>query len=350
MKTKYLNVQRELVLESGKKISNPTIAYHTYGKLNKKKDNVVWVCHALTANSDVFSWWEGLVGHNDLFNPEEHYIICANILGSHYGTTSPLSINAATEEPYYHSFPEFTIRDIVALHKDLASHLQIDSINILIGGSMGGHQALEWAIQAPVLIQHLILLATSAVHSPWGVAFNESQRWAIESDNTWHLSSNDAGINGMKVARSMALLSYRNFITYDKFQQSTDTDLVYPARAVSYQRYQGEKLAQRFNAFSYWHLSKAMDSQNVGRGRGGIEKALSEISAKTLIISVENDMLFPFSDQLLLNKHIPNSSIAIISSDYGHDGFLIETEKIGKKISLFLNSKEIQPENHFVEA
>jgi len=342
MKLKHFKLQKDLALESGEKLSKPTIAYHTYGELNEAKDNVVWVCHALTANSDVFSWWEGLVGHNDLFNPEEHYIICANVLGSHYGTTSPLSINEQTGEPYYHTFPEFTIRDIVELHKALAAHLNIESINILIGGSMGGHQALEWAIQAPDLFQHLILLATSAMHSPWGVAFNESQRWAIESDATWSNNNDEAGLQGMKVARSAALLSYRNFITYDKFQQTNDTDLIYPARAVSYQRYQGEKLAQRFNAFSYWHLSKAMDSQNVGRSRGGIEKALSLINAKTLIISIESDILFPLSDQLLLNKYIPNASIAIMSSDYGHDGFLVETEKITKKISLFLKSNQVQ--------
>jgi len=339
MDTRYLTLEKSIELESGSQLSNPTIASHTYGQLNAAKDNVVWVCHALTANSDVFSWWSGLFGENDLFNPNDYFIVCANVLGSHYGTSSPLSINPDTSQPYYHDFPEYTIRDIVVLHEALAEHLEIEQIHLLLGGSMGGHQALEWAIKDDNVIQNLILIATSAVHSPWGVAFNESQRWAIENDNSWKEKRDDAGIEGMKAARSMALLSYRNFKTYGMSQQASSEELLFPDRASSYQRYQGEKLAKRFNAFSYWYLSKAMDSQNVGRGRGGgVAKALSSITAKTLIVSLKDDVLFPIEDQLLLKKHIPEATITLIESDYGHDGFLIETEKISKEINWFLKS------------
>src|SRR5690606_7210777 len=136
-------------LESGKRIKNLEIAYHTYGKLNSEKDNAVWVCHALTANSDVFEWWPGLFGEKDLFNPKDHFIICANIIGSPYGTTSPLGINPATNQPYYLSFPQFSVRDIAAAHQLLADHLGIKKIAVAIGGSLGGQQALEWAIADP---------------------------------------------------------------------------------------------------------------------------------------------------------------------------------------------------------
>ena len=166
-------------LESGKKLRNLEIAYHTYGKLNAKKDNVIWVCHALTANSDVLDWWKGLFGNNLLFNPEEHFIVCANVIGSNYGSTNPLSENPTTGQPYYLSFPAFTIRDLVAAHHLLAKHLTIGNIKVAIGGSLGGQQALEWALAGTNLIENLILVATNAVHSPWGIAFNESQRLAI---------------------------------------------------------------------------------------------------------------------------------------------------------------------------
>jgi homoserine O-acetyltransferase len=140
-------------LENGKKLRNLEIAYHTFGKLNAKKDNVVWACHALTANSDVLDWWAGLFGNKSLFNPDEHFIVCANILGSNYGTSNPLSTNPVTGLPYYLAFPEFTIRDFASAHQLLAEHLGIERIKVAIGGSLGGQQALEWSIAKPNLIE-----------------------------------------------------------------------------------------------------------------------------------------------------------------------------------------------------
>lgn len=336
-------LNKHIELESGRLLVQPTIAFHTYGTLNANKSNVVWVTHALTANSDAYDWWPGLVGPGDYINEREHFIVCANVLGSHYGTCSPLSIDPDSGQPYYQTFPEFTIRDIVRLHIELAEHLGIGDIHLLIGGSMGGHQALEWAITEPRRIHHLVLVATSAVHSPWGVAFNESQRAAIESDPTWDERQDGAGLEGMKVARSVALLSYRNFKTYQKTQQPSSGELMFPDRAASYQRYQGEKLANRFNALSYWYLSKAMDSQNVGRDRGGVEAALARVTARTLVISLEDDVLFPISDQLRLVKGIPRAVHQFIPSFYGHDGFLIEVEKITRSLHHFLESPAEAP-------
>ena len=323
-------------LENGKKLRKIELAYQTYGKLNAKKDNVIWACHALTANSDVLDWWKGLFGNNDLFNPEEHFIICANVLGSHYGSTSPLSENPVTGLPYYLSFPEFTIRDLVSAHRLLAEHLGIKNIKVLIGGSLGGQQALEWAVTDGSAIENLILVATNAVHSPWGIAFNESQRLAISTDRSFYAQKPDGGLKGLKTARSIALLSYRSYDAYTDTQLESVNDKTGSFRASSYQNYQGEKLCKRFNAYSYWYLSKAMDSHNVGRGRKSVTEALSTVKPNTLVIGVENDVLFPISEQEFLAKHIPDASFHAIKSAYGHDGFLIETDILTNVIGNFL--------------
>ncbi len=323
-------------LESGKKLRNLEIAYQTYGKLNANKDNIVWACHALTANSDVLDWWKGLFGSNALFNPEEHFIICANVIGSHYGTTNPLSVNPVTGQSYYLSFPEFTIRDLAAAHELLAGHLEITSVKTLIGGSLGGQQALEWAISGKTSIQNLILVASNAVHSPWGIAFNESQRLAISTDRTFYSNQHDGGQKGLKTARSFALLSYRTYDAYNETQLESVNEKVTDFRASSYQNYQGEKLCKRFNAYSYWYLSKAMDSHNVGRGRKSIVDALKLVKSNTLVIGIENDILFPVTEQQFLAKHIPDAEFSSIKCAYGHDGFLIETDKLTNIIGQFL--------------
>ena len=323
-------------LENGKKLRNVDIAYQTYGKLNAKKDNVIWVCHALTANADVLDWWKGLFGSNALFNPEEHFIICANVLGSHYGSTNPLSRNPVTGLPYYLSFPEFTIRDLVKAHQLLAAHLGIEQIKVLIGGSLGGQQAVEWAIIDSKIIKNLILVATNAVHSPWGIAFNESQRLAISTDRSFYAQQPDGGLKGLKTARSIALLSYRTYDAYVATQLESVNDKTGSFRASSYQNYQGEKLCKRFNAFSYWYLTKAMDSHNVGRGRESVTNALRLIKSNTLVIGIENDVLFPLSEQQFLADHITGASLQSIKSAYGHDGFLIETDTLTNIIGTFL--------------
>ncbi len=325
-------------LESGKQLSELQIGFHTYGILNKNRDNVVWVCHALTANSDVFDWWKGFFGEGSYFNPNEHFVICANIIGSPYGSSNPLSINPETGNAYYLDFPQFTIRDIVKAHQLLASYLGIHHIKILIGGSLGGQQAMEWAILEPQKIKNLILIATNAKHSPWGIAFNESQRLAISADPTFYNNVPDGGKNGLKAARSMALLSYRNYKTYAVTQQEEEETLVDGYKAASYQKYQGEKLVNRYNAYSYWYLSKSMDSHNVGRGRHGVEKALSLIKARTLVIGIKSDLLFPIDEQQYLFRHIPKSAFAELESFYGHDGFLIETGILTKIITSFFKT------------
>lgn len=314
-------------LENGQSLENLTIAYHTAGTINKNKDNIIWVCHALTANSDVFDWWAGLFGENDLFNPNDHFIICANVIGSNYGTTNPLSDNPETNSPYYRDFPIITIKDMANAHQLLAEHLGITSIHLLIGGSLGGQQALEFTLLNKVKVDNLVLLATNAAHSPWGIAFNESQRLAIEADSTFNDKTEDGGRNGLIAARTIAMLSYRTYTIYEQ-NQKDDHSIYNDFKASSYQKYQGDKLANRFNAHSYWTLSKAMDSQNIARNKESLENSLAQISSNTIVIGVSSDILFPPSEQKFIANHIPNAKYIEIESLFGHDGFLVELEKL----------------------
>lgn len=329
-----LQINEPFRLESGEVLSKLEVYYKTYGTYQPDSSKVIWVCHALTANADVFDWWPGLFGEQDLFNPRDYFIVCINNLGSCYGTTGPLSINPESGKPYFHAFPFFTIRDMARVHALVHQKLQFGKIHLLIGGSQGAQQAMEWAIDAPNLFDNLALIATNAKHSPWGIAFNETQRMAIETDPSWKNNAADAGIQGMQTARAVALLSYRNYFTYQHAQQGKNFDGT--PKAVSYQRYQGEKLARRFNAFSYHRLSKAMDSHDVGRGRGGLAKALRSIKTNTLVVSILSDLLFPPEEQLFLKEHIAHAQYAEIDSVYGHDGFLVETQKLSSILKHFL--------------
>lgn len=333
---------QSFTLESGNTLLGFHLAYTTYGTLNENRDNAVWVFHALTANSDAAEWWHGLVGSDCLLNPQDYFIVCVNMPGSCYGSSSPLDADPQTGEPYYHHFPWFTTRDMIRAYQHLKNRLGISKIFIGIGGSMGGQQLLEWAVEEPELFQNLIPIATNAQHSPWGIAFNATQRFCIEHDDTWKEKNGRAGIEGMKTARAVALLSYRNYHTYSAAQHgpteptknlSIDAQIF---NAETYQRYQGEKLAKRFNAFSYYFLSKGMDAHDVGRGRGSAAAALQKIQAATLVISIHSDILFPPEEGHFLAGHIPGAVFHLIDSPYGHDGFLLEFEQLTHVIQPFL--------------
>ncbi|MCB9049754.1 MAG: homoserine O-acetyltransferase [Lewinellaceae bacterium] len=336
---KFLNTTAPFALESGASLAELKIAYTTYGRLSPRQDNVVWICHALTANSEAEEWWPGLVGKGKLFDPEHHFIVCANILGSCYGSTNPRSIDPLTGQPYGREFPLVTIRDMVRAHQLLQAHLGIERIRLAIGGSMGGQQVLEWAVTDPGLFENICVLASNAQHSPWGIAFNEAQRMAIEADPTLYDDNEEAGRRGLEAARAIAMLSYRNYRTYQQSQQEEEPLKLDDFRASSYQRYQGYKLHQRFDVLSYLSLSKAMDSHNLGRGRGSHEKALAQIEANALVIGIQSDVLFPVEEQAFIANHITRARLELIDSIYGHDGFLIESEAIGRLVRPFLEGK-----------
>ena len=330
----FYNHLEPFALESGQKLENLRIGYHTYGSLNSDKSNVVWVCHALTASSDVPEWWEKLVGPEGLLNPNDHFIVCANIIGSCYGSSNPLDKDN-NEQAYLLDFPDFTMRDIVKAHLLLKQHLEIGSIYLCMGGSCGGQQALEFAIMCPDPVQNLFVIAASARETAWSIAIHTAQRMAIEADGTWGEAHANSASQGLKAARGMGLLSYRSFQAY--IDKQTDNDnKISDFKAESYIRYQGQKLADRFNAYSYWYLTKALDSHNIGRGRNGVENALKMIRSKTLVIGIDSDILIPFSEQQHIAEYIPQSQLYKLHSIYGHDAFLIEQEEISKELRNFL--------------
>jgi homoserine O-acetyltransferase len=331
-----LRFNQPFELENGSVLPEIDIAYHTYGTLNANRNNVVWVCHALTANSDASEWWSGLIGEGKLFDPKEYFIVCANMLGSCYGATNADSINPTTEERYGKDFPLITIRDMVNSHQILKKHLNINKIRVAIGGSMGGQQVLEWSIIAPNLFEQIIIIAAGAKLNAWSRGWNSAQRMALEADATLFDNIPNAGEKGLQAARAMGMMCYRTYEAYNQLQLDND-EVLDDYKIDSYLHYQGEKLSNRFTALAYWSVTKSMDSHNVGRNRGGIEKALKKVLADTLIIGIQSDILFPIEEQIELATHIPQSQLDIIDSSYGHDGFLIENEKITLLVHRFMD-------------
>ncbi len=332
---KTLNVKEPFTTETGAILPELEIAYNTYGKLNISADNVIWVCHALTANSDVEAWWPGMVGEGLLFDTSKHFVVCANVLGSCYGTTGPASVNPETGRPWLRDFPLITVRDLVNVHEILRKHLGIKRIHSVIGASIGGYQALEYTIMYPGLIQRLILLASGTKQTPWALAFSESMRLAMEADQTFASGQPDGGKKGLKAARSIALISYRTAEAYNQTQKEDDNEKLTSFKAASYQAYQGDKLVKRFNPYSYWCLTCLSDTHNIGRHRGGVLNALKLIKAEVLCVGIKSDILFPPDEQKLIASNAEKAKYEEIDSSYGHDGFLIETKLVTDVINKF---------------
>ena len=318
----YYHHKRPFVLETGVILEEMTIGYHTFGRLDADGGNVVWVCHALTANSDAAEWWSGLIGPGKVIDTNKYFVVCDNILGSCYGTEAALF---GGDNPTL-----VTIRDMVGVHRLLREHLGIERIRLLMGGSMGGYQVLEWAIQEPAVIRELFLIGTAASESAWGIAIHTAQRLAIEADPSWTEKGEDAGKKGLLAARGIGMLTYR---TYQQFvsAQTGPPGPLEGFRSESYIRYQGETLAQRFFARNYWLLTRSMDSHHLARGRGDhLETVLRRIRQRALVMGIDSDLLCPFVEQNFLARHMPNAHLIGIDSIYGHDGFLTESAKIGE--------------------
>jgi homoserine O-acetyltransferase/O-succinyltransferase len=328
-------------LETGGQLAGFQLKYTTLGKLNHEHSNIIWVCHALTGSSDFTDWWGDLFRVGSFFDPQEYFIICVNMLGGCYGSTGPISHNPQTGKPFYHTFPSLTNRDIVAAFDLLRAELQITKIHTLLGGSLGGQQVLEWAIIRPDVFSYIIPMACNAFHSPWGIAFNEAQRMAIEADPTWKENDLRAGSEGLRAARAIGMISYRHYDTFAHTQAEKTTDKLEDFRASSYQRYQGQKLVNRFNAFTYWRFSQMMDSHNVARGRESAKAALGLIKAKALVIGIDSDFLFPVSEQKFVAEHIPGAEYKEITSLYGHDGFLVEFDQLDTVLKQFYHTKKL---------
>ena len=332
IKHEYIHEGR-FEFEAGGSIENLHVAYHTSEKPWEEDDErkVIWICHALTANSDPEEWWPELVGPGKLFDTEKYFVVCANMLGSPYGSSGPSSINPVTGQPYYFDFPLITVRDIVKANDLVRRHLGIKQIDLMIGGSIGGFQSLEWAVMEPDVIKRVVGIACAVKCSAWLAAYNESMRMAMEADPTFRrCESLKGGEAGLRCARSIALISYRSYQGYNLKQSEQDEDFMFASRCASYQRYQGKKLSDRFDAYSYNSMVYITDSHNVGRNRNGVTAALNSVKANTICVGIDSDGLFPCCEQKFMAEHIPGAKYREITSLFGHDGFLLEWEQITK--------------------
>ena len=335
-------------LESGKVLDEVNVRYKTWGTLNENADNAIVVCHALTGNAALDSWWGGLLGPDLPFDTNKYFVVCANVLGSCYGTTGPTSINPTTNNEYASDFPHVTVRDSVKAHQELLKDgLNVKSIKSVIGGSMGGMQVLEWMFYGSDFVRTGIPIACGGHHHAWQIAISESQRQAIYADPKYlsgKYSKNDPPHGGLAVARQIAMISYRTHAAYEKKfgreradgnESSDKLDALFSVEG--YLHHQGQKFLTRFDPNSYITCTQLMDSHDVGRGRGGEEMALNQLNQPSLIIGIDSDALYPIIEQENLAKNIKNSELHILRSDEGHDGFLLEQVQIAALIEQFLN-------------
>ena len=324
--------------ESGDRLESIDIVYHTSPREYDGREPVVWICHALTANSDCEDWWPEMVGSGKLIDTDKYFVACVNMLGSAYGSSGPASINPETGKPYLLSFPKVTVRDMINAAILVRKHLGINQVELLIGSSIGGFQSIEWAVMEPEVFRKALFIATEPRVSPWLTASVETQRMALRADPSFAAcESIHGGEEGLKCARAQAMISYRCLQGYGLTQAEEDPDTLFADRAASYQRYQGAKIIRRgFDAYSYNSVSTSVISNNVGRGRGGVASALSRIKADTTVVSIDTDGLFP---PFLIEEWaalIPGAHYLEITSNFGHDGFLLETAQLTEIFSKLL--------------
>ncbi|KAH9109352.1 hypothetical protein LEN26_001586 [Aphanomyces euteiches] len=328
-------------LDSGVTLDQVEVNYKTFGTLNASRDNVLFVCHALTGNAALDSWWGSLLGDGKPFDTSKYLVVCANVLGSCYGTTGPTSINPATGKRYGASFPDVTIRDTVRLHQRLVlEEIGATKIAGVVGGSLGGMQALEWGILGKDIVQKLAVIACGARHTGWQIGVSEVQRQAIYRDPMYKNGDYDVASppnKGLALARQIAMISYRTHRVYDeKFGRERQPDDPEKFTVESYLHHQGEKFLTRFDANSYIAVTKMMDTHDIGRDRGGLEAACRELKMPVLIAGIDSDVIYPLTEQQQLHDLIPHSSFCVIESPHGHDGFLLEQDAVGEAFTSFL--------------
>lgn len=336
------------VLESGVHLHPIQVTYNTYGNLNSSKDNVIVICHALTANSKVDSWWSYMLGNGEVLDTSKYFIICCNVLGSCYGSTGPRSINPSTQCEYGIDFPNVTIRDSVNVHMKLLTQvLQIKSVLCVIGGSMGGMQALEWSLLSPPnFLKSACIIACNLRHTAWQIGMSELQRQAIYSDNNWQngrFNELNPPIEGLSLARQIAMMSYRSPQSYEKkFGRETRDDDKNLFQVQSYLDHQGMKFVKRFDALSYITLTKSLDSHDItsyfSRKQQTINQVLQRIHCKVLVIGINSDLLYPLYEQEEIAKHIPSAKFCVMESEEGHDAFLLEKDLSKQLIYQFLST------------
>lgn len=364
VKTRYYHLHEDLVLESGQRLKQATIAYETYGKLNKDKSNAILICHALSGDAHAAGWhdgdkkpgwWDIAIGSGKAFDTEKYCVICSNIFGGCKGSTGPSSTNPSTGKPYGLDFPVITIGDMVDAQKKLIDFLGIEQLYAVAGGSMGGMQALQWCVAYPDSVRRGIIIATAAYSRSQHIAFNEVGRRAIIADPNWNNGdyySGEPPTKGLAVARMVGHITYlsdesmqQKFGRQLKDKEKYGYDLSTDFQVESYLQHQGDAFVRRFDANSYLYITKAIDYFDLKKN-GSLDEAFKGVKSKFLVISVSSDWLYPDYQSreiiMALTANDADVSYAEINSIYGHDAFLLEGGQLNYLISNFLSPRLVR--------
>ena len=360
VETQYYDINEPITLDSGKTLEKVTVAYETYGELNKEKTNAILICHALTGDAHAAGWhegdrkpgwWEIVIGPGKALDTEKFFIICSNVLGGCKGTTGPSSINPETGKQYGLDFPVITIRDMVKVQKKLVDSFGISQLYAIIGGSMGGMQVLDWMVTYPAMMKKAVPIATTGLSSPQQIAFNEVGRQAIFSDPNWndgkYYKTGEIPENGLSLARMIAHITYLSDESMDiKFgrdlqdKDEISYDFTIDFQVESYLKHQGETFVKRFDANSYLFITKAVDLFDLTVNDSLID-GFKCVESKVHVISVDSDWLYPTEQgtELVtaLNANNLEVSFSEIKSNYGHDAFLLEKGQLNFILSKFLS-------------
>ncbi|WP_373325841.1 homoserine O-acetyltransferase [Sporomusa paucivorans] len=342
--------EQPLDLVQGGCLEQVTVAYETYGQLSEGHDNVILVAHALTGDShpaahdqyDEQGWWEPLIGPGRPLDTTRFFVICANVLGGCQGTTGPSSLEPATGKPYGMRFPEITVKDMVRVQKRLLDILGIEHLSLVVGGSMGGMQAVQWAVDYPGFVDAAIVIAAPGYSSPQAIAYNRVGRQAVTLDPAWQNGDyygSPGPKQGLAAARALGMITYQSELSMAyKFGRRTRAGQF---EIENYLDYQGEGMVKRFDANSYLYLLRALDLFDIGTGYSSYEAALARIDARVLVVGVSSDILYPPHQQEELAKAMRQAGVytdfAIIDSPHGHDGFLIDFHLLRPILTNFIN-------------
>ena len=347
----------EFILDSGEKLGPITLAYETYGKINNQRSNAILILHALSGdahaagfhNGDIKpGWWDEMIGSGKAFDTDKYFVICSNVLGGCKGSTGPSSINPMTTKQYGLDFPIITIKDMVNAQRHLMDHLGIEKLLCVVGGSMGGMQALQWAASYPERVRSVIPIATTLKHSPQQIAFNEVGRQAIMVDPDWrggNYYGSALAAKGLAVARMIGHITYMSDISMsEKFGRRFKNGKIHSKFGAEFEverylHYHGDNFVRRFDANSYLYITKALDYFDLSNGRT-LYEVFKGIKAKFLIIAFKSDWLYPAYQSKEILKVCKLAGIEAtyceINSSYGHDAFLLEIEEETHLIKHFL--------------
>ncbi|MDE2730382.1 MAG: homoserine O-acetyltransferase [Bacteroidota bacterium] len=327
-------VIQSLRLESGELLRNVPVSYRTWGSLNPTADNVIVVGHSLTSDSNAADWWRGCIGPGKALDTDRYFVVCANVVGSPYGTLAPSTLNPVTGCPFGSALPQATVRDTVRLHKALLDTWGVCSIAFTIGGSMGGMHALEWTFYGSDYVKGVVPIGVGGRHSAWCVAWSESQRQAIYADSLWQNGDyNPANppVKGMAAARMIAMVSYRSYASFDRRFGRTHMGSG-EFSVESWLRYHGDKIVARFDPACYVYLTHLMDSHDLSRGRGPYEEVLASIDQPALVVGMESDVLYPLEESMELARLMPNTRLHVMEGPHGHDTFLMDLDKLNRAV------------------